>query len=168
MGENYKNRLCVVTGAARGIGKACAVKFAEYGADVVMVDINKAQLEKSAEEVAEKYGVKTYAYTLDVSNLDSCKAVFDDINEKVGTVDVLANCAGITVAKHMIDLEPGDWEKVININLRGIWYLSQLFAKQLRDSDKKKEISFPFLPRHPKLVNRQMVYTQFPKQVLTP
>ena len=53
MGENYKNRLCVVTGAARGIGKACAVKFAEYGADVVMVDINKAQLEKSAEEVAE-------------------------------------------------------------------------------------------------------------------
>ena len=138
MGENYKNRLCVVTGAARGIGKACAVKFAEYGADVVMVDINKAQLEKSAEEIAEKYGVKTYAYTLDVSNLDSCKAVFDDINEKVGIVDVLANCAGITVAKHMIDLEPGDWEKVININLRGIWYLSQLFAKPLRDFGKKK------------------------------
>lgn len=138
MGENYKGRLCIATGAARGIGKACAVKFAEYGADVIMVDINKDVLEKSAAEVAEKYGVKTYAYAVDVSSLEACDKFFADVNAKIGVVDVLANCAGITVAKHMIDLAPNEWERVININLRGIWYLSQLFAKQLRDSDKKK------------------------------
>lgn len=52
--------------------------------------------------------------------------------------DVLANCAGITVAKHMIDLTPAEWERVMNINLRSIWYLSQLFAKQLKAAGKKK------------------------------
>ena len=126
MGENYQGRRCIVTGAARGIGKACAEKFAEYGADVVMVDINKAALEKSAREVAEKYGVKTYAYAIDVSSIEACEQFMNDVNEKIGTVDVLANCAGITVAKHMIDLTPTEWERVMNINLRSIWCLSQL------------------------------------------
>lgn len=138
MGENYQGRLCIATGAARGIGKACAEKFAQYGADVIMVDINKDVLEKSAAEVAEKYGVKTYAYAVDISNFEACGAFFAEVNEKIGTVDVLANCAGITVAKHMIDLTPNEWERVINVNLRGIWCLSQLFAKQLKASDKKK------------------------------
>ena len=138
MGENYKGRLCIATGAARGIGKACASKFAEYGGDVIMVDINKDLLEKSAAELAEKYGVKTYAYPLDISKPEACEAFFKDINEKIGVVDVLANCAGITVAKHMIDLTLPEWERVININLRGIWCLSQLFAKQLKDSGIKK------------------------------
>lgn len=138
MGETYQGRRCIVTGAARGIGKACAAKFAEYGADVVMVDINKAVLEASAKEVAEKYAVKTYAYTVDVSSIEDCERFMNDVREKIGTVDVLANCAGITVAKHMIDLTPAEWERVMNINLRSIWYLSQLFAKQLRDSDYAK------------------------------
>lgn len=138
MGENYQGRRCIVTGAARGIGKACAAKFAEYGADVVMVDINKAVLESSAREIAEKYDVKTYAYAIDVSSIEDCERFMDDVNNKIGTVDVLANCAGITVAKHMIDLTPTEWERVMNINLRSIWYLSQLFAKQLKDSECKK------------------------------
>lgn len=73
MGENYKARLCIVTGAARGIGKACAVKFAAYGADVIMVDINKEVLEQSAAEIAQTYGCKTYPYAVDISNLEACE-----------------------------------------------------------------------------------------------
>ncbi len=139
MGENYKGRICMVTGSARGIGKACAVKFAEYGADaIIMLDVTKELLEKSAAEIAEKYGCKTYPCCVDVSDYDACVEMFDKVTKEVGVVDVLANCAGITVPKHMIDLTVKDWEKVININLRGIWCLSQQFALKLRDSDKKK------------------------------
>lgn len=139
MGENYKGRICMVTGSARGIGKACAVKFAEYGADaVVMLDVTKELLEKSAAEIAEKYGCKTYARVVDVSDYDACVAVFDEITQTVGVVDVLANCAGITIPKHMIDLTPADWEKCININLRGIWALCQQFGRKLRDSEKTR------------------------------
>lgn len=138
MGENFKGRVCFVTGAARGIGKACAVKFAEYGGDVIMVDINKDVLEASAKEVAETYGCRTYPYAVDISNFDTVTDLFREINEKIGVVDVLANCAGIQVPKHMIDLTPAEWERVINVNLRSIWWISQQFSKQLRDSGKKK------------------------------
>lgn len=138
MGENYKGRLCIATGAARGIGKACAEKFAAYGGDVIMVDINKDVLENSAAEIARKYGVKTYPYAVDISSFEACEQFMADVNANIGVVDVLANCAGITVAKHMIDLTPADWERVMNVNLRSIWCLSQLFAKQLKESDKTK------------------------------
>lgn len=138
MGENYRGRLCIATGAARGIGRACAAKFAEYGGEVVMVDINKDMLEQSAKEIAQKYGVKTYAYAVDISNFEACEEFMADVNEKIGTVDVLGNCAGITVAKHMVDLTPAEWERVMGVNLRGIWCLSQLFAKQLKAAGKTK------------------------------
>lgn len=138
MSENYNGRLCLVTGAARGIGKACAMKFAEYGADVIMVDINKEAVEKSAVEVAEAYGHKAYAYAADLSDAKACESLMKDVNEKIGTVDVLGNCAGITVSKCMIDLTVEEWTRVMNVNLRSIWCLSKAFAKQLKDSDKTK------------------------------
>lgn len=138
MGENYKNKICLITGAARGIGKACAEKFAEYGADVIMIDINKEVLEVSAKEISEKYSCKAYPYAVDISSIEACEKFMKDVNETVGTVDVLANCAGITVSKCMIDVTPAEWERVINVNLRGIWCLSQLFAKQLTAAGKKK------------------------------
>lgn len=138
MGENYKGRICLVTGAARGIGKACAEKFAEYGADVIMVDINKEVLDNSAKEIADKYHCKAYPYAVDISSIEACEAFMDEVSTSVGTVDVLANCAGITVSKCLIDLTTAEWERVMGVNLRGIWCLSKLFAQQLKDSGKKK------------------------------
>lgn len=138
MGENYIGRLCVVTGAARGIGKACAEKIAGYGGDVVMVDVNQKLLESSAKELAEEYGVKTYPFAVDISNFEAVSGFMEQVRKEIGVPDMLANCAGITVAKKMIDLTPAEWERVININLRGIWWLCQIFAKQFRDSDKMK------------------------------
>lgn len=138
MGENYQGKVCIVTGAARGIGKACAKKFAEYGADVVLVDINQQVVEASAAEIAQAYGHKAWAYAVDLSDTQACDRLMQDIANKIGAVDVLANCAGITVSKCMIDVTPTDWERVVNVDLRAIWYLSQLFAKQLIASKKKQ------------------------------
>lgn len=138
MGENYQGKVCVVTGAARGIGKACAKKFAEYGADVILIDINKETVENAALEIARAYGHRTWAYAVDISNLEACDSFMNEVGAAIGTVDVLANCAGITVSKCLIDVTPADWERVVNVDLRAIWYLSQLFAKQLIASGKKQ------------------------------
>ena len=136
--ENYTGKLCIVTGAARGIGKACAKKFAESGADVIMVDINKEVLEESADEIANEYGHKTWAYAVDISDLSACDEFMQKIASQIGTADVLANCAGITVSKCLIDVTTQDWDRVVNIDLRAIWYLSKLFAKQLISAGRKQ------------------------------
>lgn len=138
MGENYQGKVCIVTGAARGIGKACAKKFAEYGADVILIDINQAVVENSALEIANAYGRRTWAYAVDISDTAACDRFMQEVNATIGTVDVLANCAGITVSKCLIDVTPADWERVINVDLRAIWYLSRLFAKQLIAGGKKQ------------------------------
>lgn len=137
MGENYKNRVALITGAARGIGKACAVKVAEYGGTVIVADINKEAIEASAREIAETYRCTALPFAVDISDVDRCEKMFASIKETIGTVDVLMNCAGIQVPKHMIDLTLAEWDRVLAINLRSIWCLSKLFAEQLRDSDKK-------------------------------
>lgn len=131
MGENYQGKVCIVTGAARGIGRACAAKFAEYGADVVLVDINAALLERSAAEIAQTYGHRTWAYATDISDLSALDALMARVHEEAGVVHVLANCAGVTVSKTLLDVTPSDWARVMDIDLRAIWYLSQLFTRQL-------------------------------------
>ncbi len=138
MGENYQGKVCLVTGAARGIGKACAKKFAEYGADVILIDINRQVVEQAAQEIAQAYGCKATPFAVDLSSTDACDGLMREIKEQVGTVNVLANCAGITVSKCLLDVTPADWERVVNVDLRAIWYLSQLFAKQLIAAGKKQ------------------------------
>lgn len=132
--ELLSGRIALITGAARGIGKACAEKMAEYGADVVLVDINQEMVTASAAEIAGQYGKKAYAYTVDLSDLNTCVHLFDTISKEVGAIDILANCAGITVSKCLIDVTEDDWERVMGVNLKAIWYLSKLFAGTLTGS----------------------------------
>lgn len=87
--KEFEGKLCVVTGAARGIGKAVAVKFAEKGAGVAMLDINRELLAVSAGEVAERYGVKTWPVYVDASSTDSINQAMDQVLEAAGTPDVL-------------------------------------------------------------------------------
>ena len=116
--KEFEGKLCVVTGAARGIGKAVAVKFAEKGAGVAMLDINRELLAVSAGEVAERYGVKTWPVYVDASSTDSINQAMDQVLEAAGTPDVLANCAGISTSRKLLDVEDGEWDRVMNINLR--------------------------------------------------
>lgn len=138
MEENYNGKLCIVTGAARGIGKACAKRFAQGGADVILVDINQQAVQDAAAEIAQAYGHKAWAYAVDISDLSAIDHLMQNASEKIGTADVLANCAGITVSKCMLDVTPADWERVMQVDLRAIWYFSQQFAKQLICCGKRK------------------------------
>lgn len=132
------NKVCIVTGSARGIGKAVAMKFAENGADVIMMDINKELLETSAKEVADRYGRKAYAVFVDAASTDSVNQAMNEVETLVGSADVLANCAGISTSKKMIDVEDAEWDRVFNINLRAVFTFGKRFAKALQKEGKKK------------------------------
>lgn len=140
MTVDLKGKKALVTGSARGIGKAIAEKYAENGADVVMMDINEEQLIAAAKEVAEKYGVKTYPIKVDASSTESVNAAVSQAFNQAGTIDILANSAGVAVGKQLVDIDDKDWDFVVDINLRGSFTFCKLIAKRLIENKQKGRI----------------------------
>lgn len=111
-------KVALITGAARGIGKAIALKYASEGADVAFTDlvINEAANETIAE--LEKFGHKVKAYASDASDFAQTEATVAKILEEFGKIDILVNNAGITKDGLMLRMDEGQWDAVINVNLK--------------------------------------------------
>ena len=109
----------LITGASRGIGESAARIFADAGANVALVARSAGDIERIASEI----GDKAIARTCDVSEYASVKAVIDATVEKFGGLDVLINNAGaVEPISHLATSDPDDWGKVIDINLKGVYY----------------------------------------------
>src|SRR6056297_791336 len=92
-----EGKSAIVTGAARGIGKAIALKLAEYGANIAFTDLEYNDAAKDVEQELEKFGIKAKGYASDASNFEETQQVVDKIQKEFGSVDVLVNNAGIKV-----------------------------------------------------------------------
>ncbi len=129
----FKGRVALVTGSARGIGRATAEALAKRGADVVIADINPDDAGATATEIARS-GVRTIAVRLDVSNSGEVVRAFEDILREFGRLDILVNNAGITKDSLLLRMKEEDWDAVIDINLKGVFLCSReavkIMAKQ--------------------------------------
>jgi len=128
MYEEYRN--AIVTGAARGIGKAIARGLAESGLNVVVSDILMDEAEAVAEEL-RALGVKSMAVKTDVSDSESVQKLIKTTVEEFGSVDFLINNAGITRDNLSIRMSEEQWDMVIDINLKGTFLCSQAAAKEM-------------------------------------
>lgn len=116
-----RGRVAIVTGGARGIGRATVLRLAEAGADVV---INYARNEEAAEEVARRareFGVQALPLRADVSDVDQAAALVDRTVEQFGKVDLLVANAGIWEGAPVEELSEAVWDRVIDANLKGTW-----------------------------------------------
>ncbi len=129
MYEDYKN--AVVTGAARGIGKAIAQKLAKEGLNVVVSDILFDDVKKVANELEEKFGVKSIAVKTDVSCAEDAKKLIKTTVDEWGSVDFLINNAGVTRDNLAVRMSEQEWEMVLNINLKGTFLCSQAASKEM-------------------------------------
>ena len=120
----------IVTGAARGIGKAIAMRLAKEGIHVVISDIMGEEAEKTAREI-EKTGVRSLAITTDVSKSADAEALTKKTVAAFGSVDILVNNAGITRDNLSIRMAESDWDLVLDINLKGTFLCSQFAAKEM-------------------------------------
>lgn len=111
-----KNAL--ITGSAQGIGKSVALCMAREGANIGISDVNLELAEKTAQEV-RSLGVKSFAIQLDVSDQDSVTRAFRTFADEFSSLDVLVNNAGITKDAVLLRMKEGDWDAVMNINLKG-------------------------------------------------
>ena len=120
----------IVTGAARGIGKAIALRLAKDGINVVISDIMGEEAEKTAREI-EKTGARSLAITTDVSKSADAEALTKKTVAAFGSVDILVNNAGITRDNLSIRMAESDWDLVLDINLKGTFLCSQFAAKEM-------------------------------------
>lgn len=117
-------RIALVTGASRGIGRACALSLAEAGHHVVLGARQMQKLEDAAAEIREKGGVAT-VISLDLGNAENIRESFKALLAEVGRVDVLVNNAGITKDMLAMRMKGEDWEEVLRVNLTGTFLVSQ-------------------------------------------
>lgn len=126
-----KDKVALVTGSARGIGRAIAEKIAEEGAKIVISDVNEEQAKATADEIAKAYGVETLALAHDVSSMESSESVIGAIIEKFSQIDILVNNAGITRDTLMLRMKEDDWDLVIKINLTGVFNCTKAAIKHM-------------------------------------
>ena len=114
------DKTAIVTGGSRGIGAAIAEKFASLGANVAIIDIGAPEMsEELKTRLADTYGVKVKVYQCDVSDTISCNETVAQITEDFGSVEILVNNAGITRDNLVVTMEEDDFDKVIDVNLKG-------------------------------------------------
>ncbi|MFP4473011.1 MAG: 3-oxoacyl-[acyl-carrier-protein] reductase [Candidatus Omnitrophota bacterium] len=125
-----KDRIALITGSARGIGKAVAERLAEEGAIVVISDIQEEAAQKTAQEFIEK-GYQADAFACDVTSMDSVKEMTDKILDKRGRIDILINNAGITRDNLLLRMEEKDWDAVLNTNLKGVFTCTKSVSRSM-------------------------------------
>jgi len=124
------DRVAIVTGAGRGIGHATALALANAGADVAVVDIDKAAAEKTAAAVAA-VGRRSLAVATDVGDLASIDHMVSRVVETFGRVDVLVNNAGVTRRAYIMDLTEADWDRIMRVNGKGVFFCLQRVAREM-------------------------------------
>jgi 3-oxoacyl-[acyl-carrier protein] reductase len=120
-------KAAIVTGAARGIGEAIALKFAAHGAHVAFTYVSDSSAEKAKalEEKLKATGVKAKAYKSNAGDFAQCEAFVNDVLKEFGAVDVCVNNAGISKDNLLLRLSPEQWDDVIKVNLNSVFYMTK-------------------------------------------
>jgi acetoin reductase-like protein len=135
-----ENNLAIVTGGARGIGRAIALAFAKEGADVTAVDQMKVEMERVAEEI-RALGRRSLAIQTDVSNKARVEAMVQETVDAFGRVDILVNSAGVSMIMPFLELEEEEWNLIHNVNLKGVYFCCQAVIPYMIRQGKGKIIN---------------------------
>lgn len=126
-----EGKTAVVTGAARGIGKAIALKFAEEGANIAFTDLKLGDDTEALVKELESLGVKAKAYASDASNMQETEEVVANVVKEFGTIDVLVNNAGITMDTLLMRMTEQQWDTVINVNLKSVFNFTKAVQRTM-------------------------------------
>jgi len=132
---NLKNKTALITGAGKGLGKACAIALAEVGADIIIVSRTKKDLDQIRKKII-KLNRKCTIFVCDVSNNDEIKKQFSKINK----IDILINNAGTNIPEHFTKVKTKDMDYVVNLNIKAAFNIAQTASKIMINSKNRKKI----------------------------
>jgi NAD(P)-dependent dehydrogenase (short-subunit alcohol dehydrogenase family) len=121
---SLKGQNAVVTGAASGIGHGICARLSEMGASVALLDINENMGRQAADEIQSRFGTAMFVQC-DVRNAADCRRAVDAVIGKWDKVDILCNCAGLAIRKTVVDLAEEEWDRAVDVMLKGIFLLSR-------------------------------------------
>lgn len=124
------NKIAVVTGAGQGIGRACALKLAEAGADIVSADINGETAAATA-KAAEALGRRALAITADLGDVGEIDRMIAATVAEFGRVDIIVNNAGVTRRADIMELNEADWDRIHRVNAKGVFFCMQRAAAEM-------------------------------------
>ena len=138
---SLEGKVALITGASRGIGRAAALAFAEAGAAVALTSRKQEDLDKVAEEI-KAAGGKALPVAAHVGKIDEISKLVDRVVAEYGRIDILVNNAGGVPATGLcLDVEERLWDTVMNLNLKGVYFLSQTVARLMKDNGGGKIIN---------------------------
>lgn len=126
---NLKGKTAIITGSTKGIGKGLAECLAEAGANVVIVSRTESDCEKTADEIRSKYSAEALACSADVTKLSDIENLVQKTLDKFGKIDILVNNAGAAITKRAEDITEADWDGVLNVDLKGVFFTAQAVGK---------------------------------------
>jgi len=146
-----QNQVALVTGSTHGIGLGIAVRLAEEGADVVINGREEDDEARASLEQVRAVGRRVCFIAADVSQVEQCQRLVRESIERMGRLDILVNNAGVQAHAAFLDAEEGDYDRVLDVNLRGPFFLAQAFARYLREQG-----------RGGRIINNSSVHEELP------
>ena len=126
--NELQDQVAIVTGAARGIGRAIALKLADEGAKLALVDVKDEWLEESLALVRAK-GVEAEGFACDIASGEAVEAAVKAVHERFGKIDILVNNAGITRDTLLVRMSEADWDAVLSVNLKGAFLMTKAVGR---------------------------------------
>ena len=132
---NLKGKYALVTGAGKGLGRACAIALAEAGSNLILISRTQKDLD-SVSKIAKKYKVKSKTYVCDLTNYIKLKKIIEEQNK----IDVLINNAGTNIPEHFLKIRKQDMEKVVKINTIAAFNVANLVSLKMVETKNRKKI----------------------------
>lgn len=126
-----ENKIALITGASKGIGKSIAILYAKEGCQVAFTDLNRDEVMIQTEKELNDLGVKAIGYASNAASFEDSERVVDEVIKEFGRIDILVNNAGITKDNLLMRMSEKDWDAVIAVNLKSVFNLTHAVQKYM-------------------------------------
>lgn len=150
--NRHQGKVAIVTGAGQGIGLAVALRLAQEGASVVIAEINPVTCAAAADQI-RAVGGEAWAYPFDAGNIDQIGRLAPDVVAHYGKIDILINNAGVSEPTPIFDLTPETWDRLFDVNARGVYFCMQVVAQQMVEQADAVRSTAAALGSYGKIVN---------------
>ena len=153
---SLEDKTAVVTGGGRGLGNAISLGLAEFGAKVAVIDVDENACESTAEKIRKTFNSDSFGMKLDISKISEIEIGLEKVYKKFGKIDILINNAGVVCRNPIFDMDEANWNRVMDINVKGMFFCAKEAAKYMAKRKYGKIINIASISSYRGIANRSV------------